>query len=49
MLFLFKTSQIMGFYDMKTEKEEVIISAKIWTANLLLRKLMRWPLDQGAP
>ena len=48
MLFLFKTSQIMSFYDLKTEKEEVVISAEIWTADLLRRKLMHWPLDQGA-
>ena len=46
----FETSQIQGFYEFwKTEKEEVVISTETWTADLLRRKLMRLPLDHGAP
>ena len=33
----------------KTEIEEVVISAKIWTADFLRQKLMWWPRDHVAP
>ena len=41
--------QIPSFYDRKNWKKEVVVSAEIWTADVLPWKLMQWPLDQRAP